>query len=467
MPALCRVVHTSSFVLLAALGACAKGPAPAAAQQRDAGRVRMRQVGEVGMPGRYNVAYDVAIGGNSAFVSGNDGVMVVDISDRSRLRRVAFLPIDGGAFGVEVANGFAYIAGGRPGLVVADVRDPARPRIVGTLREGEGSQVCLSGALAFLSSDRGGFWVIDVHDPARPALVARMRAGSRGRGLGCLPRLVYYADPDSGLRVLDVSDPAAPRRVTTVPGTQGAWDIHLLDGRLYLGRHGRGVSILDLADPRSPRILGSFSDGGEAYGVSGDTSRLLVADLQRGVELLDPRAPSRPVLVVRLDEFAPHEIRSDGTHAFVADQNRGFVVFQLGDRPGLAEPSDWLSLEYRAIVGLYDGLPVYGGAREVFRHRQRPMVSQGEPHQGYLFHILEARGTLAEALRFYQRELVARGWEIMRTPAEYLQARDPERRLFLLIHPTYNFSDAFLRSRPAAGTVRYGISISPFELSPR
>jgi hypothetical protein len=260
--------------------------------------------------------------------------------------------------------------------------------------------------------------------------------------------------------VVDVSDPSAPRRLSTVPGTAGAWVVDVVGGRLYLGRHGYGVSVLDLGDPRAPRVLGTYQDGGEAYGVSGDSARVFVADLQQGVELLDITAPARIRLASRQEGYAPHAVRLAGSHVYVADQDKGLVIFAAdASSPNRAAERQDPADEYAALVRAHEVLPRYAGAREVYRHRQRPIVSEGEPHPPYLLHIFEARGTLRAALDFYRRELPALGWRVTEVTARRLRATHVASGFSLLLDPSSYFPDRFLERQPPAGVVRWGVSM--------
>jgi hypothetical protein len=423
----------------------------AAAQIREVGRGRVQ--------GWSNVAYDVDVAAGYAFVTGNRGVNIFDVRDPARPRRVAVVAIDDGAFGVVAQAGVVYAAAG--GLVIADVRDPAHPRVVGTVAGGgPATAVAVCDGIAFVADGDGRLRTANVRNPAQPRLLSRVTVGTRAQGIACGGALVYFADPESGLHVVDVSDPAAPRRIFTVPGTAGAWDVHLVRGRLYLGRHGAGVSVLDLADPRAPRVLGTVTDGGEAYGVSGDSARLFVADLQQGVKWFDVSAPPSIRLVTRLPGYAPHAIRLTGANVYVADQDKGLVVLEVGRAtPGRTAARPAPADEYATLVRAYEALPRYAGSREVYRHRQRPMVSQGEPHPPYLLHIYDGPGVLSDVLSFYRRELPSRGWRITENTERRLRATHDELGFSLLVDPSFGFPDRFLERRPPPGVARWGMSI--------
>lgn len=125
-----------------------------------------------------NSAQDLAVSGNFAFVIGEGGLQVIDISDPTRLRLV-------GGFGGVTGNALAvtgqrvFVAGGLDGLVILDVGDPENPRHVGSLEVGgfvEG--VAVSGNYAFLlrtdanNPENSGLLIADVRDPSSPVQVA-------------------------------------------------------------------------------------------------------------------------------------------------------------------------------------------------------------------------------------------------------------------------------------------------------
>ena len=88
----------------------------------------------------------------------------------------------GDAQALRVVGSHAYVAIGNNGLVVVDVKDPAKPFPVGGCDAG--GYACgldVAGGYAYVAAHAGGFQVLDVHDPARPVRAAacwfRYRSG--------------------------------------------------------------------------------------------------------------------------------------------------------------------------------------------------------------------------------------------------------------------------------------------------
>ena len=313
-----RIRWANLIVLLgiSLLAACNSSPSP------------LRKVGSLNT----GTAYRVFVQGETAYVATNDGVVVIDIHDRSRPKKTALIPLKSAAFGVFASGNWVYIAGPADGLVIADVTDKTSPRVVGTYAGGGINEVCAAGKTAYASTQAGDLLIISVADPAQPDLSGTYKAqGGMGLMVACLQDVVYFSGSNKGLDVVDVSDPSKPVLKMTVPRTQGAKDTQIVGSLMYLACHGNGVRILDIADPLAPRTIASFNNGGEAWGVGGDAKYLWIGDLQEGVELYDASNPRSPVLIAQDPAYAPHDVFFDGQYTYLADQDQGFIILEAGE----------------------------------------------------------------------------------------------------------------------------------------
>ncbi|HUS77544.1 MAG TPA: hypothetical protein VM050_02615 [Patescibacteria group bacterium] len=278
---------------------------------------------------RSGVAYCVHVIEDYAFVTGNDGVKVFDVSDPTSPSRVSTLELADGAFDLCFDGWIAYIAADEEGLTIADFTDPAHPEVLGTLNTGSSAyDVALEGHHAYVADNANGLRVVDVSDPGNPVMV-----GSHGfsdlRGVEVRGGVAYLAVPNSGLVVLNVSDPSSPSGEWLVSGTYATINLHLGSEYLYISCHSRGTRILDVSDPLDPQIIGSYTIvGGEAWSAFDDGDLLFVADLQMGARLLDIGDPTDPQ---ELASFGtqPHDVFYDGEYAYLACE-RGLVILQYG-----------------------------------------------------------------------------------------------------------------------------------------
>jgi hypothetical protein len=292
----------------------------------------LHRVGRLGV----GAAYDVYGEGGYAYVTNNDGAVIVDIHRPRRPRKVGTISIGEAAFGVFVQDELAYVVGGGNGVIIADVSDPANPKRLGVHRDGGVAwQIRVDGSYAYVADGPDGLEVLDVSDPSNPLEVANLDDGGVAVGIEVENSIVYLADARHGVEVIDVADPRAPRKIKTVPGTEGAWDVYVYGDLLYVASHGRGVKIVNTAGDTRFQVIGSYHDGdGEELGVWGDGKYLYVAD-NRSVEVMDVSDPAAPYEVgqlggPRLSLFpAVHDVVSDGEFIYLADGWGGLIIVEF------------------------------------------------------------------------------------------------------------------------------------------
>ncbi len=288
-------------------------------------RKPVRKVGSLNT----GTAYQVFIQDDTALVATNDGVAVIDIHQRDHPKQVALIQLKQAAFGVYAHDDLVYIAGPADGLVIADIQEPTNPKIVGTYPGSGINEVCVYDQIAYASTQQGDLHIINAEDPSKPYLLGTYSGGD-GIGLmvACSQDVLYFSTANRGLDVLDVSDPSSPVKITTVSRTQGAKDAQIEGDLLFLACSGNGARVLDISNPRSPVTIASFNAGGEAWGVGGDSNYLWIGDLQEGIELYDVSNPPSPELIIQDPHYAPHDIFFDGDYAYLADQDRGFIILE-------------------------------------------------------------------------------------------------------------------------------------------
>ncbi|MDP2360460.1 MAG: hypothetical protein Q8O14_06875 [bacterium] len=124
-----------------------------------------------------------------------------------RLAEIASLRLPGDALRIAVQDGLAAIAMGGDGLAVVDVSAPNRPYLRSVLKPGGTTlDVELGGRHAYLANSSRGVIVADLRDPARP-LPRWQQSSSYARRIKLDGGRIYVADQIDGLLILD--DPLA------------------------------------------------------------------------------------------------------------------------------------------------------------------------------------------------------------------------------------------------------------------
>ena len=115
---------------------------------------------------------------------------------------------------VRVKDGTAYLATGRDGLRVVDVRDPSKPALLGhfydlAINRMATVDVQVVGSTAYVADLDNGLYVLDVSDPRQPRQLALYHTPN-AHSVDVTDGLALVADGVYGARVLDVGTRPAP-----------------------------------------------------------------------------------------------------------------------------------------------------------------------------------------------------------------------------------------------------------------
>ncbi|MHA2366945.1 MAG: LVIVD repeat-containing protein [Candidatus Hodarchaeales archaeon] len=274
-----------------------------------------------------HVAYDLYVENNRAYVTGNEGVTILDVEYPTRPKKIGGLYTSDGAFGIIVENDIIYVASDSNGFIIANMSNPSQPDILGEFSDDKSAYgLCINDSLAFITSYNGGLTILDYSNPYSPLKIGSYSDGGLSSTVAVYGSILCYGDPNSGLKVFNITDPTSPQKLQTVAVARGVNDIYIYDNLMFLSCHGNGVKILNLTT-QVPTYIGYYTKtGGEAYGVTGNRTHLYVADLQLGAYLLDITNPSQPIEIASYSNAFPHDIFFDGSLIYLADQDKQIII---------------------------------------------------------------------------------------------------------------------------------------------
>ncbi len=271
---------------------------------------------------------------------GNFCVTVKSVTDSTPdpLRIVGALNTPPNILDVAVLGNRAYVAG-EGGLWVVDVSNPASPSLLGSVpAPGNNSfqAVVVAGDYAYIADF--GLRVIDVSNPSSPQIVGSYNNDSTGtRGIAVSGARAYLA-ANNGLIVVDVSNPTAPTTISKLPLPAGGTDVVVAGNYAYVTVTD-GMYVVDVSVPQVPFLVGTYSNtpGFNTEGIDISGSYVFIADTADGLEIVDVSNPGNPIRVGRVDDaYGALDVVVSGSRAYVAAGTGDLYVIDVGNP---AQPS--------------------------------------------------------------------------------------------------------------------------------
>lgn len=286
---------------------------------------------------------DIALSENYAYmVDYNDSLLAVaDVSNPEKPLLVGSLKVGPNPFSVAVSGNYAYVVDvTSDDLKVIDISNPANPSPSGNLSLGNNPfDIAVSGNYAYvIDPNANDLKVIDISNPSGPS-----PAGSIG--IGDLPQkvtvsgnyaYVIEASP-ADLKIIDISDPANPTPAGSLLFGTLLSDIDVSGEYAYITDVTlEELLIVNVSDPANPSITGSKDMGGKAYHISvaGHYAYVPVAGSgfnEDTLKVVDVSNPSNPVIAASLYLDVDCEgLSVSGNYVFlINNDSKDFQVIDL------------------------------------------------------------------------------------------------------------------------------------------
>ena len=246
----------------------------------------------------------VAVDGDHAYVSADNQLRIVDLSEPARPTVRGSLSVIGRIYFIYAVDQTVYLASGLDGLHIVDVSNPFSPQLLSTHQTaGQALDVTIFGSTALIPNLMTGMEVVDVSDRSDPVLLSTEETPGYQWGIGSHGPHVFVVDQPYGLHLYDVSNPEAPTALGVRESEQPVQSVSFGDDNQAYVVYARSglVEVLDISDPASLRSLGSYQSSGRFQRVAVRGTRLLTPMGGAGVELVDVSNPSAPTFIGSYD----------------------------------------------------------------------------------------------------------------------------------------------------------------------
>lgn len=331
-----------------------------------------------------------------------------------------------GCWGYTAPDGSRYaLMGTAKGVLVADLRNPAAPRVVDELDGPTNTptagifwrEMRVHGHYAYVCAEetnvRGGVMIIDL--AGLPASVRFIRSFTPrdgqlnahtldidpATGLLYLQRYSSLAAPgepplphddepfgsagNGSIEVWDLNgDPEHPAYLTTFNQNHFVHDMTARNGRCYVAEgYDSAYSVWDVRDPRHPSLLVRWNlpAGQFAHNIWPSSDGAFVAttvEVPKGQPArlwsLDGANPPTARGSIKLGDGTPHNVQIEGNRAYLSHYAAGLVVADLRD------------LDHPAIIANRDTTPLsgpdYEGCWGVYKFPGQPLMIGSDIQRG-------------------------------------------------------------------------------------
>lgn len=294
---------------------------------------------EVSVYDIYGYSADVAINnGYSYLLDLREGVHVLDIADEATPSPVGFYNVTSGV-DIKSLGNYTYFTRGSS-LFILDVTNPTTPTLViqHPLATGTAFGLAIADHYAYVAAYSGGLQVVDIADPQIPINIGSLPLANSVRYVAVANGYAYVADAfDYNMYVIDVTAPATPTLVSTYVLTNTVYGIDVSGDYVYLAHSGLGLHVVDVSDPTQPVQAGVFHTGEYAdYGDVEVVGEFAYMGEGKKVRLIDV---SDPLLPMQVDSYTTADYVEDlaVTNQYVYVANGGGGLMILGG--GTGEPT--------------------------------------------------------------------------------------------------------------------------------
>ena len=200
-------------------------------------------------------AYDLVVVGNYCYAANNFQIVVYDLSGSQLPSSIGSVIAPN--YRLAASDDILCSGNGRQFSTI-DISVPARPVRLATIElPVPFREIATDGDFAYVAADEYGLWVVDIRDPAHPRLIGSIDTPGYAIDVAASNGKVYVADRNS-LQIIDVSNPASPAHLASVDVRAesvtlvGSYAV-VCDGRL---------TVISMANPAAPRVLGDILAAG-------------------------------------------------------------------------------------------------------------------------------------------------------------------------------------------------------------
>ena len=277
---------------------------------------------------------DISVSGDHAYLGLTyQGLLILDVHDRTLPDKVAALSLGYNTRGVFFHSGFLFVSDHLEPTKVINVFNPDRPFVAGKwIIPGTCKDVAGGGDFAYVMCDHSGLHILNVEDPTQPQMAGILHAPYNNNDVEVEGSYAYITALLTGMQVVDVFDPYDPQAVQSYQPDGYTYGVTVKDGFAYLLNAGNDIQIIDVQNPLNLAPAGSVSTPGSAQEVFVIGDYLYAADQSAGVTIICVADKDSPYVVKSVPTVGScTDVFCSGSRLFLACEGEGMQIYDLAD----------------------------------------------------------------------------------------------------------------------------------------
>lgn len=299
---------------------------------------------------------------NKAYVCEQDVFKIIDVTDKSNifLLGTLHLPFNSG-INLVVRGNYAYVIG-QSGLLVINVSNSNNPYIEGFASiQGDCYDLALYGNYAYITSNdvtlKGLLNIVNISTASNPSVESSNNVANIAQGIAYNNNHIFIADNDlssPSLIIMNVSNPLSPYTVFlySLDGRPSGVDISIPGSNTYAHiTNGIGLRIIDVTYPSSPTFGGSVNGFAQSGDIVVNGNYDYITNGESGIKVVDTSIISNPFIAYSLFLFGnASRINFSNSYLYVASKYGGLKIINSTSVPSIVEEAKYVF----SLVGTED-----------------------------------------------------------------------------------------------------------------
>ncbi|MFW9993337.1 MAG: hypothetical protein ACFFD4_14935 [Candidatus Odinarchaeota archaeon] len=299
--------------------------------------------------------------GHLLYVATDTALAVVTKEDLMMTPSIGLFPgnysTPGRAMDVFATGDVAAVADDTAGLILINIITQGNPTLLSTFSAIGGAYgVDVKGDHAFVATGDNGLNIVNINTASSPFLVGHCATMGHANDVKVYGDYAYVA-VDDGLEVIDIQNMYDPYSLgfyntSNDNPASTALSLSISGNHAFLATNEGGLQIFEISDPVLPSVVGSCStgSGGLAFDVAIDGDMAYVIDYNLGKFVFNISDPTSPTMI------ANYGVIDTGSHPYTiaVAENYAFIGYELqSDLHSyyIGNPYDWDRRDYLTPEG--------------------------------------------------------------------------------------------------------------------